>query len=185
MQTETIQKGTVLIARPTLLTDVFHRSVVLLTDHSEDTGSIGFVLNKPLTNTVNEFLQDLNSDAPVYEGGPVDQENIFYIHNRPDLIADSEQIMPNLYWSGNFEDVIHGINNGLLSEKEIRFYLGYSGWATQQLQSEIANNAWNVNNSPDFDFFGDWQTNLWKDQMRRLGGENLLWFNMPENPLLN
>ena len=185
MQTQTVQKGTILIARPTLLTDVFHRSVVLLTDHSKETGSIGFVLNKPLTNTVNDFLQDLNSDLPVYEGGPVDQENIFYIHSRPDIIKNSEQISQNLYWSGDFDDVIYGLNNGFLRDNEIRFYLGYSGWASNQLQTEIDQNAWNINNDTDFDFFKKWETNLWKEQMRKLGGENLLWFNMPENPMLN
>lgn len=185
MQTQTIQKGTILIARPTLMTDVFHRSVVLLTDHSEDNGSIGFVLNKSLHIPVSEFLNDLNSQDNVYEGGPVDQENIFYIHNRPDLIMDSEKIMENLYWSGNFNDVKHAINNGYLSENEIRFYLGYSGWATNQLQTEIENNAWNVVNNVNFDFFKNWHNNLWKNHMKNLGGENLLWLNMPDDPAMN
>ncbi|MDO5655429.1 MAG: YqgE/AlgH family protein [Flavobacteriaceae bacterium] len=185
MQTKIIQKGSVLIARPTLLTDVFHRSVVLLTDHSPNNGSIGFVLNKPLTHTVNDFLQDINSNAIVYEGGPVDQENIFYIHKRPDLISESEKITENLFWSGHFDDVKHALNNGYINDDEIRFYLGYSGWASEQLQTEIENNAWNINNELNFDFFDKWKVNLWKEQMKNLGGENLIWFNMPDNPMLN
>lgn len=185
METQTINKGTILVARPTLLTDVFNRSVVLLTDHSKESGSIGFVLNKPLNNTVNDFLHELNLDAPVYEGGPVNQENIFYIHKRPDLIMQSERINQQLYWSGDYENVKHAINNGYLSENEIRFYLGYSGWATEQLQTEIENNAWNVCNELDFDFFENWENNLWKEQMLKLGGENLIWFNMPDNPAMN
>lgn len=185
MQTQTIQKGTILVARPTLLTDVFHRSVVLLTDHSKDSGSIGFVMNKSLHIPVNEFLKDLNSEFMVYEGGPVDQENIFYIHKRPDLIMESEKITDTLYWSGNFEDVKYAINNGFIKENEIRFYLGYSGWATEQLQTEIDKKAWNINNIINFDVFSTWHNNLWKNQMQELGGENLLWYNMPENPMLN
>lgn len=187
MHTQTIQKGTILIARPTLLTDVFHRSVVLLTDHSKDTGSIGFVLNKSLHIPVNEFLKDLNSSQLVYEGGPVDQENIFYIHSRPDLITDSVKVMENLYWSGNFDDVKYAVNNGYIDEYQIRFYLGYSGWASEQLQTEIDNNAWNIMTSSclDFEFFHTWHNNLWKTQMHKLGGENLLWSNMPDNPALN
>lgn len=184
MQRTIIKKGSILIARPTLLTDVFHRSVVLITEHSE-TGSIGFVLNKSLDIPVREFLNELNSDQNVFEGGPVDQENIFYLHNRPDLILDSVQINKGLYWSGNFEDVMYAINNGLIEERQIRFYLGYSGWASHQLDDEIQHNAWSVIDNTDFDIFEDWDINLWQKKMQDLGGENLLWYNMPDNPALN
>ena len=185
MQTQTIQKGTILIARPSLLTDIFHRSVVILTEHSKSTGSIGFVLNKSLEIPVNMFLGELNSNDIVYSGGPVEEQNIFYLHTRPDLIKDSEHIAELLYWSGNFDDVKYMVNNGFLKPNEIRFYVGYSGWEKNQLDAEIENRAWSVHNSLNFDFFKDWNHNLWKEQMKNLGGENLLWFNMPENPMLN
>ncbi|MXV38514.1 YqgE/AlgH family protein [Flavobacteriaceae bacterium Ap0902] len=184
MQRPIIQKGTILIARPTLLTDVFHRSVVLITDHSE-TGSIGFVLNKSFEVPVIDFLNEIKSNDIVYEGGPVDQENLFYLHSRPDLIMGSEKIKDGLYWSGNFEDVLHSVNNGYIQSNEIRFYLGYSGWTTHQLEQEIENNAWNVVNDVNFDIFQNWDNDLWQKQMQRLGGDNLLWSNMPENPALN
>lgn len=185
MQTQTIQKGTILIARPSLMTDVFHRSVILITDHTEEGGSIGFILNKSLQLPVKDFLREVNCQDAVYKGGPVDQENIFYIHTRPDLIMESEKITDNLYWSGNFKDVLHAINNGYLGEDEIRFYLGYSGWATNQLESEIKKHAWHVVNDVQFDFFKNWHNDLWKSQMKNLGGENLLWLNMPKNPIMN
>lgn len=185
MQTQTLEKGTILIARPSLLTDIFHRSVVLLTNHSSDSGSIGFVLNKSLEIPVNVFLNDLNSDAMVYSGGPVDEQNIFYIHKRPDLIKDSEPITGTLYWAGDFDDVKHALNNGLIQPSEIRFYVGYSGWAKDQLEGEVKNGAWSVHQNLNFDLFKDWDHTLWKEQMIKLGGENLLWFNMPENPMLN
>lgn len=185
MQTQTIQQGTILIARPSLLTDVFHRSVVLITNHSEETGSIGFVLNKSIEIPVNVFLSDLNSEEMVYSGGPVDEQNIFYIHNRPDLIKDSEHIKGELYWSGNFEDVKHALNNGYLQPNEIKFFVGYSGWGQEQLENEVINGAWTVHNSLHFDLFKEWDHNLWKEEMKKLGGENLLWFNMPEDPMLN
>lgn len=185
MQTQTIQRGTILIARPSLLTDVFHRSVVIITTHSEESGSIGFVLNKSLNIPVNVFLSDINSNSTVYSGGPVDEENIFYIHNRPDLIKNSEPIKDNLYWAGDFDDVKYALNNGYIKANEIRFYVGYSGWSEHQLETEIKNGAWSVHNSINFDVFAEWDHKLWKEQMIKLGGENLLWFNMPENPMLN
>ncbi|MGI9527850.1 MAG: YqgE/AlgH family protein [Weeksellaceae bacterium] len=184
MRRPIIKKGIILIAKPTLLADVFHRSVILITEHS-DTGSIGFVLNKSLGLPVRDFLSDLNANQMVFEGGPVDQENIFYIHKRPDLIEDSVRIKDGLYWSGSFEDVLFNINNGLIKPDEIRFYLGYSGWAGNQLDAEIENNAWHVLDKTDFDIFKEWDINLWQKKMQDLGGENLLWYNMPENPALN
>ena len=185
MHIQILQKGSILIARPSLLTDIFHRSVVILVNYSDQTGSIGFVLNKSLEIPVNVFLGDLNSDNIVYSGGPVEEENIFYLHKRPDLIKDSEHIQGDLYWSGSFDDVKHAVNNGYIQTNEIKFYVGYSGWSQNQLDDEVKNGAWNVINDREFDLFSDLNHNLWKDQMKQLGGENLLWYNMPENPMLN
>lgn len=185
MQTQILQKGSILIARPSLVTDIFHRSVVLLTNHSNETGSIGFVLNKSLEIPVNVFLGELNSNEFVYSGGPVEEQKIFYIHKRPDLIKDSEHVHGEIFWSGSFDDVKHALNNGYIHGNEIKFFVGYSGWSEHQLETELQNGAWNVTNSMDFDMFLPLDHKLWKDQMLQLGGENLIWSNMPENPMLN
>lgn len=185
MQIQTIKKGSILIARPSLLTDIFHRSVVLITEHNNKAGTVGFVLNKPINKTINHFISELKSDLPVYEGGPVDQEKIYYLHNRPDLISDSERIKDGLYWSGDFDDVKHALNNCYLKNDEIRFYLGYSGWATKQLKSEIDRNAWSMIDSKKLNIFQNVDANIWKQEMKKLGGENLIWLNMPKNPMMN
>ena len=42
-------KGRLLIAEPSILNDrSFNRSVVLLTEHNSESGSIGFIMNKPM-----------------------------------------------------------------------------------------------------------------------------------------
>lgn len=183
MQIKTITKGNILIAQPALNDDTFNRSVVLITDHTRE-GSIGFILNKPLIHSVNLYVSELASHNTVYEGGPVETENIYYLHRRPDLIANSEHICQDLYWSGDYEDVRNAINNGLIKENEIRFYLGYSGWGENQLQLEVGENAWIVVDE-DLDIFQDWNNNLWKQQMKKLGGEHLIWLNTPADPSMN
>lgn len=184
MQTPTITKGTLLIARPNLMADVFNRSVVLITEHNEN-GTVGFVLNKSIHIPLYEFLQDIDSEEMVFEGGPVNHENLFFLHSRPDLISHSEEIKNGIYWSGNYKDVQIAINSGILSAQEIRFYLGYSGWSPKQLEREISQNAWTVINDFNFHIFDEWDSNLWQKLMNELGGENLIWSNMPENPALN
>lgn len=183
MQINTITKGNILIARPALFDYTFNRSVVLITEHNEH-GSIGFILNKPLYQPVNLFVSELDSELDVYEGGPVETNNLYYLHKRPDLIANSEGITDELFWSGDYEDVRKAINEGLISQDEIRFYLGYSGWGENQLQSEVEENAWIIVDD-QLDIFKEWNNNLWQQQLRNLGGENLIWLNTPADPTMN
>lgn len=183
MQINTITKGNLLIAQPALFDYTFNRTVVLLVDHNES-GSIGFILNKPTNQALNSYVSELESDFSVYEGGPVNTDNLYYVHKRPDLISESEHIFGNLYWSGNYDDIRLSINRGMIRHDEIRFYLGYSGWGENQLQTEIDDNAWIIVNEI-VDVFGEWRNNLWKQQMRKLGGEHLIWLNTPADPNMN
>lgn len=183
MQIKTITKGKILIAQPALYDYTFNRSVVLITDHNEE-GSVGFIINKPLYQPVSLYVAELNSNVLVYEGGPVETQNLYYLHKRPDLIAESEHISNGLYWSGDYEDVKYAINEGLIADNEIRFYLGYSGWGKLQLQNEIEDNAW-ILVDEELDIFQDWDNELWKDQLKKLGGEHLIWLNTPADPTMN
>lgn len=112
------------------------------------------------------------------------QRNIYYLHSRPDLIRESEKIAENIYWSGNYEDVREAINMGKIGDDEIRFYLGYSGWSSRQLEIELEMNAW-ILVRERIDIFRDWEVDLWKKQLTKLGGENLIWVNTPADPSMN
>lgn len=183
MQIKTLAKGNILIAQPALFDYTFNRTVILLADHNEN-GSIGFILNKPNQQKLKFYVSELNLNSNVYEGGPVETENLYYLHKRPDLIKDCEHIVNDIYWSGDYEDVRNAINRDLIGEDEIRFYLGYSGWGSNQLQSEVDDNAWVIVDE-EVDIFQDWNNNLWKQQMKKLGGEHLLWINSPADPNMN
>jgi putative transcriptional regulator len=51
------QKGRILISEPFLMDNYFKRSIVLITEHSDE-GTVGFVLNKPVNMKVNEIVSD-------------------------------------------------------------------------------------------------------------------------------
>ena len=73
------QKGHLLVAEPTLTGDVsFNRSVVLLAEHNDE-GSVGFILNKPLEYSINDLIYDIDIPLPVFNGGPVEQDNLYFI----------------------------------------------------------------------------------------------------------
>lgn len=184
MPSKNIKKGAILVARPSLNCDIFNRSVILIAEHHED-GSVGFILNKSLHLPASIFASNLKAEHIVFDGGPVDRENIYYLHNRPDLIKNSYHIVNDIYWSGDFEDLIEALNNNLIDFHEIKFYLGYSGWEKKQLEDEIERNDWELIDQHQIDIFQHWHNDLWVNCMKKLGGENLLWINTPSDPTLN
>lgn len=180
------KKGKLLIAEPSLAGDMsFSRSVVLLAEHNKD-GSVGFILNKPLSYTINDLVKEIEVPFDVYNGGPVEQDNLYFIHKVPELIDNSIEISNGIYWGGDFEKIIALINTNAISQDEIRFFLGYTGWDSLQLDKEISSHSWViVPNKYESDIIQKAPDAFWKEKMMELGGNYLLWSNTPENPSLN
>ncbi|WP_190808498.1 YqgE/AlgH family protein [Flagellimonas sp. S3867] len=179
-------KGKLLVAEPTLSGDVsFNRSVVLIAEHNHE-GSVGFILNKPLEYTINDLISEITIPFKVFNGGPVEQDNLYFIHKVPHLIHDSIEISDGIFWGGNFEKTIELINNKTISEQDIRFFLGYSGWDSTQLDQELSSKSWVVvQNEYESNILEKSSNAFWKEKMVELGGDYLLWSNAPENPSLN
>ena len=86
------QKGKLLIADPSILNDSsFNRTIILLTEHTQN-NTVGFILNRPLEYSINDLLPDVNCDFSIYQGGPVEQDNLYFVHKVPDLISESIEI---------------------------------------------------------------------------------------------
>lgn len=179
-------KGNLLIAEPSIIGDIsFNRSVVLLAEHTSE-GSIGFILNKPFDFGIRDLLSEITCDFKVYNGGPVEQDNLYFIHNVPDLIPNSIEISFGVYWGGDFNIVIGLLNDGTLTEENIRFFLGYSGWHEKQLESELDSNSWIVlDNIYKDGIISKNDDSFWKEKMLELGDQYSIWSNAPENPSFN
>jgi putative transcriptional regulator len=180
------KKGKLLIAEPSLTGDVsFNRSVVLLAEHNSE-GSVGFILNKPLNYSMNDLVEEILVPFPVYNGGPVEQDNLYFIHKVPHLISNSVEISDGIYWGGDFETTVALINQQKITQNDIRFFLGYSGWASLQLDQELLSKSWIVvQNQYESDIIRKSTQAFWREKMMELGGDYLLWSNAPENPSLN
>lgn len=179
-------KGVLLIAEPSILTDVsFNRSVVLLAEVNNE-GAVGFILNKPLEFTLRDLIPELTSDIVVYKGGPVEQDNLYFIHKIPNLIPDSVEISNGIFWGGDFDAVINLLQTDAIDKSQIRFFLGYSGWASEQLNDELEIHSWIVmDNEYQNDIIGMSYDNFWKEKMIEFGDDYALWSNAPENPHYN
>ncbi len=180
------EKGHLLIAEPSILGDLsFNRSVILLADHNEE-GSIGFILNKPLDYTISDLIPEIDASLKIYNGGPVEQDNLYFIHKIPESIPNSIEISHGIFWGGDFNIVKELINEGKLNNNDIRFFLGYTGWETDQLTSELISNTWIVTkNIYAESIIEKSDLTFWKEKMLELGGEYSIWSNAPDDPSYN
>ncbi|WP_127846222.1 YqgE/AlgH family protein [Psychroflexus aestuariivivens] len=184
METEVPKCGNILISEPTIIGDItFNRSVILLAHYNSD-GAVGFILNKPLEFNLDDIIPEVNFSFKIFNGGPVEQDNLYFIHNVPHLIEESIKIANGVFWGGSFETIIQIINNKEITENNIKFFLGYSGWDPIQLEDELKAKTWVIDDEiePKDVFNVNTKGEFWQEKMKNLGGEYLLWSNAPENP---
>jgi len=181
-----LKKGNILYADPTLNIDLnFNRSVVLIAEKNK-LGTVGFILNKKSQYSTLDLIPELNENFIIYVGGPVEKDNLYFIHNIPHLIPNSIKIKEKLHWGGNFETVVDLINKKKINKSQIKFFLGYSGWNEGQLDEELKINSWIVSHELGLENIALKTSDLiWKNKLINLGGEYLIWSNSPENPQHN
>jgi putative transcriptional regulator len=145
-----------LIAMPGLDDAIFSKSVVYVCEHTPR-GALGLVINKPadikmaaLFGKVDLPLkrQDL-SDKPVLQGGPVQTERGFVLHeplvpagDTPDqtLYASTMSIPGGLEMTTS-KDVLEALSTGF-GPRRVLVTLGYSAWGEGQLETELSENSW-------------------------------------------
>lgn len=139
---ENLSPGKILIAEPFMVDPNFKKSVIIICEHHDD-GSLGFILNKPINIKLNKLIDDFPEfETKVYFGGPVAPDTLHYIHNVGELLDESIKIQQGVYWGGNFEKLKFLIENELILPKNIKFFIGYSGWDGGQLAGEIKTGSW-------------------------------------------
>lgn len=138
--------GTFLQGTSLLDDSFFEQALIFITEYN-DKGAMGFVINKLFPRKFNELEEFKTSiPFPLHDGGPVDREHLFFIHRRPDLIKDGTPISGNICLGGDFKEAVWLINNGTITGKDIRLFIGYCGWDDQDLEAEIAEGSWQQTN---------------------------------------
>ena len=145
-----------LIAMPGLVDAIFSRSVVYVCEHSAK-GALGLVINKPSDIQLGKLfrkvelplMRDDLVNSPVFQGGPVQVERGFVLHER--LVFAQNQQPTHGYAStmsagGSLEmttskDVLEALSSGAGPDK-VLVSLGYSSWGEGQLEGELGSNSW-------------------------------------------
>ena len=138
-----------LIAMPQLSGSYFENSVTYLWKHSED-GALGIVINKPLSASVTDIFDELNivcdidksliAHKQLLEGGPVEKDKGFIIHDSDSYWDASITVVPGITVCTS-KTILEDIANGT-GPKNYLIALGCAGWGAGQLEEEINANAW-------------------------------------------
>ncbi len=178
-------KGRLLLSEPFMGDYYFGRAVILLAEHNPE-GSFGLILNKPVSKMLNEVADDFPYlKTPLYLGGPVEPNRLFFIHTLGDQISDSVEVMKGLFWGGSMEDVAELSQLKKLTPENSRFFLGYAGWGDHQMEEELKRNSWAITIASAELIFSTKSDDLWKKLTRKLGSDYRLWDKFPVNPNLN
>jgi len=147
-----LQAGTIIKSTHALNDTEFDNATIFIAEYN-DQGALGFVVNKVSTRKLNELEEFKYCPAfPLYNGGPVDQEHLFFIHRRPDMIEGGTVVNKGVYVGGNFKQAIYCISNNTITQKDIRIFIGYCGWNTNELEAELEEGSWLID-SVDKDIF--------------------------------
>ena len=176
-------QGCVLLSDPFTQDSYFSRSAILLCRHNKKE-TFGFVL----TNYIEIDLHKLDENLPeiitkISFGGPVEKDNLFYIHTFGKEIEGAEKIIDTLYFGGDYEMLFELIKADPKRINEVRFFIGYAGWDFEQLNNEMKDHSWiAVTNITEKEILSTSSDHFWKDCMTKQGSKFEMISNFPLNP---
>jgi len=141
-----------LIAMPGLQDEGFSKSVIYMCEHSER-GALGLIINKPSDINVQGLFDKvelpLRRDdltlTPVFQGGPVQTERGFVLHESMmpgnESVYASTMSIPGGLEMTTSKDVLEALSTGA-GPRKVFVSLGYSAWGEGQLESELLENSW-------------------------------------------
>ncbi|MBF0586820.1 YqgE/AlgH family protein [Prosthecochloris sp. N3] len=180
-----LSAGDLIMASAIMLESNFRRTVLLMCEHSGE-GSMGFILNRPLEVKVREAISGFEDlDTVLHMGGPVQPDTVHYLHTRGDVVEGSHEVIPGVYWGGDKEQLSSLMESGMVDPSEIRFYLGYAGWSSGQLEEEFSEGSWYTTGASRDIVFGKDYERMWGRVVRSKGGDYCYAANSPEIPGMN
>jgi putative transcriptional regulator len=176
--------GRLLVATPLIGDPNFERTVILLLAHGDE-GAFGVVLNRPSGTDVAEIIPewaDVAADPKVmFIGGPVGANAVIGL-GRPHPEAVPSTWQPLVHDIGTLDLNAPGDADTC---PEVRLFAGSAGWASGQLEDELAEGAWWLVDVVTEDVFAAEPLRLWSRVLRRQRG-TLAWFaNHPRDPSAN
>lgn len=160
--------GKLLVAARNLPDPNFARTVLLLTEFSED-GAMGLIVNRPSEATLGRLLPRLEGSrtTTIFFGGPVSAQGVIALLRSATERGDSRHVVGDVYLVNNREVLEKTISAGADSNR-LRVYAGYAGWGARQLDGETERGSWHVVGGDGDVVFDPDPDTVWQRQMRRI-----------------
>ncbi len=148
MQQEELQlQNQLLIAMPGMGDPRFEQAVILIARHNAN-GCFGVTINHPTETNLGDLLDHLKiascnhelASIPVLQGGPVQPEQGFVVHDTDRDWENTLRISDNLAITAS-KDILADIARGRGPDNYI-LTLGCASWSAGQIEEEILENAW-------------------------------------------
>jgi putative transcriptional regulator len=175
--------GSLLIAHPGLMDPNFHRSVIILPDHSPKDGSFGLILNRPTGRAVGDLLGNKPlghlARIPVFSGGPVGADQLI-------LAAFRWHPQTNVLECRHHIPLEEAEDLAAKQHHTVRAFAGFAGWSAGQLDAELAQRSWLIHKADDEEVLEVGRAQrIWRELTSGFGP----WFRMvaeaPDDPSLN
>lgn len=168
-----------LVSMPQMDDPNFKQTVILVCKH-DNHGAVGIIINRLTDHLIGDIFAQMKIDVasnhysnkPVIDGGPIYPELGFIIHNKAVTSCtqsweSSIDIGQHLRLTGS-KDILSAMTRGKGPEKAL-MSLGYAGWASGQLESEIQDNVWFTTPADHDILFATEVTNKWHQSAQLLG----------------
>ena len=166
--------GHLLVATPQMTDPRFRRAVIFICQHDIE-AAMGLVINQPnsdlsfqkLAGHLNLNQPFLDTEDPVYTGGPVEPQRGYILHTDDQMLPETIPIANGICLSLHV-DMISEITRGL-GPSFAKVMLGYAGWSAGQLEDEMRENMWvHLPATTDILFKTD-TDNLWDKSFALIG----------------
>ncbi len=176
--------GKLLLAHPNLRDPNFRHSIVYVAKHDALTGAFGFIINRPISQTFEELdasgISPIFADAKLHLGGPVATDSVMLAMFDWNPMLKKLTVHHSIKTAGDDEDDL------VTDPARTMALIGYSGWDAGQLEREIEENTWLIQDPNDARcdlLYSDHST--WKQLVSRIHPNFKLLAEMPNDPSLN
>ena len=163
--------GQLLVASTTMGDPRFQRTVILVVRHNES-GAFGIAINRPVgQRTLASLLEKLGEkdavagNVQIFAGGPVQPDLGFVIHTTDYKLADTTAINDDVALTAS-PDILRDIGRQKGPQKALVVF-GYAGWGPNQLEAELAHNAWFTITADSALIFDAGRDRVWEEAVAR------------------
>ena len=165
-----------LIAMPGIGDDRFERAVIIICAHSED-HAMGLTVNRPVDGLTTPGLlarlgveSDITMpDDLVLVGGPVERERGFVLHTSDYSCTPGTLAIDRDLALTATREVLEAMANADRRPRRSVLALGYAGWGSGQLESELRQNVWLTCDPDESLLFGTDHEHKWSAALAKIG----------------